>query len=70
MLLPETDNERIDYSFLSLEETNNRTNPQQENKIEDLLNKSVYNLSHLDVYWEEGTVAERRNIVGSIFPEN
>jgi site-specific DNA recombinase len=42
---------------------------QQENKIDDLLNKSVYNLSHLDVYWEEGTVAERRNIVGSIFPE-
>ena len=42
---------------------------QQENKIDDLLYKAVYNLSHLDVYWEKGTVAERRQIVGSIFPE-
>jgi site-specific DNA recombinase len=42
---------------------------QQENNIDDLLNKAVFNLSHLSVYWEEGTVAERRKIVGSIFPE-
>ena len=33
------------------------------------MNKAVYNLSHWDVYWEEGTVAERRQIAGAIFPE-
>jgi site-specific DNA recombinase len=42
---------------------------QHENNIDDLLNKAVFHLSHLTVYWEEGTVAERRNIVSSIFPE-
>jgi site-specific DNA recombinase len=41
----------------------------KENNIDGLLNKAVSNLSAIDVLYEEGTITERRQIIGSIFPE-
>jgi hypothetical protein len=42
---------------------------QKGNNIDGLLNKAVSNLSALDVLYEEGTITEKRQIIGSIFPE-
>ena len=41
----------------------------KENNIDGLLNKAVSNLSAIDVLYEEGTITEWRQIIGSIFPE-
>ena len=42
---------------------------QKGNNIDGLLNKAVNNLSAIDILYEEGTITEKRQIIGSIFPE-
>jgi site-specific DNA recombinase len=37
--------------------------------VEPLLNKAISNISQLDVLYEKGSVTQRRNIIGSMFPE-
>ena len=42
---------------------------QAEKSIDGLLNQAVSNLCRLDTLYEEGTVAQKRQIIGSIYPE-
>lgn len=42
---------------------------QAEKSIDGLLNQAVSNLCRLDSLYEEGTVAQKRKIIGSIYPE-
>ena len=42
---------------------------QAEKSIDGLLEKAVGNLGRLDTLYEEGTVAQKRQIIGSIYPE-
>jgi hypothetical protein len=37
--------------------------------LEPLWNKAFSNISHLDVLYENGTVIQKRKIIGSMFPE-
>ncbi len=37
--------------------------------IEPMLEKATANMAHLDILYENGSVAQKRKIVGSIFPE-
>ena len=53
-------------SFLEAKLSSCSTN--QEN-IDSLLDKAIYNLSHLDERYQNETVQGKRNIIGSIFPE-
>lgn len=39
-------------------------------KTDDLVVKGMKNLMHLDVLFTDGTIKEKREIVGSIYPEN
>lgn len=39
------------------------------NKIDDLINKAVDNVSRMDCLYENGTIKEKRQIVCSIYPE-
>lgn len=43
--------------------------PSQEENIDKLLDKALYNLANLDTHYEIGTIKEKRQIIGSIFPE-
>lgn len=38
--------------------------------IEPLWDKAISNISQLDVLYENGTVTQKRKIIGSMFPEN
>ncbi|WP_205513033.1 hypothetical protein [Longitalea arenae] len=38
---------------------------QKGNNIDGLLNKAISNLSALDILYEEGTITEKRQIIGS-----
>lgn len=66
-----------DYRELKLDCTNKITvleaklagSSQAEKSIDGLLNQAVSNLCRLDTLYEEGTVAQKRQIVGSIYPE-
>ena len=42
---------------------------QTEKGIDGLLKQAVGNLSRLDTLYEEGTIAQKRQIIGSIYPE-
>ena len=42
--------------------------PQQES-IETLLDKALYNLAHIDERYEKADVAGKRQIIGSMYPE-
>ncbi len=44
--------------------------PKDTKSIDDLVHKGISNLMHLDVLFENGTIKERREIIGSIYPEN
>ena len=44
--------------------------PHETKTIEGITQKGLNNLIHLDQLYENGTVKEKREIVGSIFPEN
>ena len=39
------------------------------NNVDDLLDKALNRVTHLDTLYEEGTTPEKRQIVSSIFPE-
>ncbi len=41
----------------------------QDKSIDELLNKGISRIANLDIAYEKGSVEEKRNIVGSIFPE-
>lgn len=42
--------------------------PQQE-RIDDLLDKALYNLAHIDERYEKADIKGKRQIIGSIYPE-
>lgn len=42
---------------------------QAEKSIDGLLNQAISNLCRLDTLYEEGTVTQKRQIIGSIYPE-
>lgn len=42
---------------------------QTEKGIDGLLKQAVGNLSRLDTLYEEGTIVQKRQIIGSIYPE-
>ena len=42
---------------------------QAERNIDGLLDQAVSNLCRLDTLYQEGTVAQKRQIIGSIYPE-
>ena len=44
------------------------TEPQQE-KIDGLLDKALYNLAHIDERYEKADINGKRKIIGSIYPE-
>ncbi|WP_370443898.1 recombinase family protein [Terrimonas sp.] len=66
-----------DYRELKLDCTNKITileanlagSSQVEKSIDGLLNQAVSNLSRLDILYDEGTVTQKRQIIGSIYPE-
>ena len=43
--------------------------PTYQENIEQLLDKALYNLAHLDERYEKAGVEGKRTIIGSIFPE-
>ncbi|HVB03667.1 MAG TPA: hypothetical protein VNE41_08095 [Chitinophagaceae bacterium] len=67
----------VDYRELKLDCKNKITvlkamlagSSQSEKSINRLLNQAISNLSRLDALYEQGTVAQKRQIIGSIYPE-
>ncbi len=66
-----------DYRELKLDCTNKITvleaklagSSQAEKSIDGLLNQAISNLCKLDTLYEEGAVAQKRQIIGSRYPE-
>ncbi len=66
-----------DYQELKLDCANKITvleaklagSSQAEKSIDGLLNQAISNLCRLDTLYEEGTVTQKRQIIGSIYPE-